>query len=478
VGRHFQTQMGELERQLELIKVQRAAAAAISSEDRARYDWFGGVCPCGLEPGACIIHPRARPSQRPPEGDWNTLLALAGRGWGKTRASTEWLRREIESGRSRRAAIVGATAADVRDILIEGESGVLAIAPPWNKPRYEPSKRRLTWRNGAIATCFSAEEPDRLRGYNTDCAIVDELCAWERTETLDMLRFGLRLGHNPQMYIATTPKPTKLLKSLVADPAVITIRGSTFENRNHLAPTFFSAITARYQNTRLGRQELEAEILNTSEAAWFSGFEKAKHVSVDAEYDPRFAVHCGIDAGTSRYTAAIWFQVIPVDRYRNHVRAFGDFLSFGKFSEDNAKAIAEHGESLPCGRHLDTVRIDPASGQQTGIGVAAYVAYEQVFGSRKLEKSPGGSVTDTLDLMECLLERGLLTVHPRCANLIESFTDYKRAERAGEFIDKPEANQTGIEDCMDAFRYGIKSQFPEGRIEQRQFRQIRVSELY
>ena len=122
------------------------------------------------------------------------------------------------------------------------------------------------------------------------------------------------------------------------------------------------------------------------------------------------------------------------------------------------------------------MRIDPASGQQTGIGVAAYIAYEQVFGSR-LQKAPGGSVTDTLDLMSCLLEKNLLTLHPRCTNLVTSLSEYKRAERAGEYIDKPAPDQLGIEDPVDALRYGVKSVFPEGRLDQRQFRSVHFNRL-
>src|SRR5437763_6229492 len=136
----------------------------------------------------------ARPNQLPPPGDLQVWLLLAGRGFGKTRTLAEWVCQQAASGRAGRIALVAATAADARDVLVEGQSGILAVSPPWFRPVYEPSKRRLTWPNGAIATTFSAEEPERLRGPQHDSAICDELGSWSRPETWDMLQFRLRLG--------------------------------------------------------------------------------------------------------------------------------------------------------------------------------------------------------------------------------------------------------------------------------------------
>src|SRR6266705_1837632 len=146
--------------------------------------------------------------------------------------------------------------------MVEGESGILAISPPWERPRYEPSKRRLTWPNGAIATLFSADEPERLRGPQHDFAWCDELAAWRYPEAWDMLMFGLRLGDDPRAIVTTTPRPTKLIRALLADPKVVMSRGTTYENHANLAPAFLDQIVQRYQGTRLGRQELDAEILN------------------------------------------------------------------------------------------------------------------------------------------------------------------------------------------------------------------------
>jgi phage terminase large subunit-like protein len=218
-------------------------------------------------------HSIARPEQLAPDGDWTTWLILAGRGWGKTRTGAEWTRSLAESATVARVALVGATAADVRDILIEGESGLLAIAPNSNRPTYEPSKRRLTWGNGVQCSMFSAEEPDRLRGPQHEAAWCDELSSWSNLQTTwDNLQFGLRLGKRPRQLISTTPRPLKLLKELIKRDGedVVVTRGSTFDNRSNLAPTFFSQIVKRYEGTRLGRQELNAEILEDTPGALWS----------------------------------------------------------------------------------------------------------------------------------------------------------------------------------------------------------------
>jgi phage terminase large subunit-like protein len=145
--------------------------------------------------------------------------------------------------------------------MVEGESGILSVFPAREKPRYQPAVRRIIWPNGAIATLFSADEPERLRGPQHDGAWCDELGSWRYPEAWDMLMFGLRLGLNPRVVITTTPRPTKLVRELVADPGIFVTRGSTYDNRANLAPTFFSQIVRKYEGTRLGRQELEAEVL-------------------------------------------------------------------------------------------------------------------------------------------------------------------------------------------------------------------------
>lgn len=209
----------------------------------------------------------ARPKQLPPECDWTVWLVLAGRGFGKTRTGAEWVRDQVENHGRRRVALIAPTAADVRDIMVEGESGIMAIVPPWNLPNYEPSKRRLTWPNGAIATTFSADEPDRLRGPQHDALWADELAAWKYPEAWDMAMFGLRAGAKPQAVVTTTPKPRKVLRELIELPSTVVTRGSTYENRANLAQSFFDQIVRKYEGTRLGRQELDAELLDEADGA-------------------------------------------------------------------------------------------------------------------------------------------------------------------------------------------------------------------
>lgn len=238
----------------------------------------------------------ARPKQLAPGGQWVTWLILAGRGFGKTRTVVEWALERIERGLAKRLNIVAATAADARDVLVEGESGFLNAAPEWLRPRYEPSKRRLTWENyDARATLFTADEPDRLRGPQCDTAIADELAAWRYPEAWDQLRFGLRLGNDPRVAVATTPRPTPIIKALVKDslverPTVVVTRGSTHENRANLAPAFLREILSKYEGTRLGRQEIDAEILEDAPGALWKREQVEEHRRIIAPAYTRIVV--------------------------------------------------------------------------------------------------------------------------------------------------------------------------------------------
>lgn len=213
-----------------------------------------------------------RPNQQPPPGDWRVWLIDAGRGFGKTRTGAEFTREKIEKGKWKRVAIVAPTSADARDILVEGESGILAISRKDFFPLYEPSKRRLTWPNGAMATLFSADEPDRLRGPQHDGAWADEIAAWRYPDAWDMLMLGLRIGSNPQCVATTTPRPTKLIKDLLARAGkdVIVTKGTTYDNRDNLAQAFYDDIVTLYEGSRMGRQEIYAELLDAVEGALWS----------------------------------------------------------------------------------------------------------------------------------------------------------------------------------------------------------------
>jgi phage terminase large subunit-like protein len=252
---------------------------------------------------------KARPEQLPPPGDWLGWIVCAGRGFGKTRCGSEWVQECVETGIASRVALVGPTAADTRDVMVEGPAGILSVAPSWFRPEYEPSKRRLTWPNGATATLFSAEESDRLRGPQHDLLWCDELGAWQNAQDVwDMAMFGLRLGERPRWLVTTTPKPIRLLRDLLARVGqdVVLTKGSTFDNAANLAPSFIAAIRHRYEGTRLGRQELHAELLSdTPGALWnLDQLDASRlpvvgpHIQVDrvvVAIDPAMSTHEGSD---------------------------------------------------------------------------------------------------------------------------------------------------------------------------------------
>ena len=231
----------------------------------------------------------ARPEQTPGKAvDYTGWLYLAGRGSGKTRSGAEWVLERVREG-YRRGAFVARTSADVRDTLVEGEAGILAVAPPWNRPVYEPSKRRLVWqeelksykgapakkKKGCMVTTFTGEEPDQLRGPSHDFAWADELATWQYLEDAwANLMLGLRLytptGLEPKYCITTTPRPLKLIREMIEDKSVYISTGTTYDNRENLAPAFYNSIIKRYEGTRLGRQELLAEILDDNPNALFT----------------------------------------------------------------------------------------------------------------------------------------------------------------------------------------------------------------
>ena len=210
-----------------------------------------------------------RENQQAPDGVWSTWCILAGRGFGKTRTGSETIRdwvcgkTPLSPGKYHRIALVAETAADARDVMVEGDSGILACHPKDMRPLYEPSKRRLTWPNGAVATLYNATEPNQLRGPQHDAGWCDELAKWAKArETWDQLQFGMRLGTQPRVIVTTTPRNIPVLKEILADAGTVVTRGSTMDNKANLAKTFISKIHKRYEGTRLGRQELEAEVLD------------------------------------------------------------------------------------------------------------------------------------------------------------------------------------------------------------------------
>lgn len=219
-----------------------------------------------------------RPAQQPPAlaqdgGDWTTWLMLGGRGAGKTRAGAEWVR-ALATGASGppcgRIALVAETLSDLREVMVEGVSGLCAVHPRHERPLWEPTRRRLVWPNGAIAQGFSADDPESLRGPQFEAAWCDELAKWRYAEAaFDMLQFGLRLGSSPRQMVTTTPRPTALIRRLLTEPRCAVTRMGTAENAAHLAPTFLESVVGRYAGTRLGRQELDGELVeDRPDALW------------------------------------------------------------------------------------------------------------------------------------------------------------------------------------------------------------------
>ncbi len=232
----------------------RVAKARMSNAERIRLDYRWSLV--------------ARHNQRPPGGLWTAWMLLAGRGFGKTRAGAEWVRAQVESGKAGRIALVARTPAEIRETMIHGPSGLLSICPPWAMPEYESTNKKLTWPNGATAFIYSSYEPDQLRGQQFEAAWCDELASWKYPrDTWDTLAFALRFGADPRVVITTTPKPLTLLRELVARPDIVVTRGTTYDNEDNLAPSFYSHIRATYGGTKIGRQEIHADLIDQSEDA-------------------------------------------------------------------------------------------------------------------------------------------------------------------------------------------------------------------
>lgn len=235
----------------------------------------------------------ALPHQLPPSGAWKSWVIMGGRGAGKTRAGAEWVRsmvegaRPLDPGKARRLALVGETFDQVREVMIFGDSGILACSPPDRRPVWEAGRKRLVWPNGAIAQAFSAHEPEALRGPQFDAAWVDELAKWKKAEeSWDMLQFALRLGDHPQQVITTTPRNIGVLKAILNNPSTVVTHAPTEANRAYLAESFLEEVRARYAGTRLGRQELDGVLLDDIEGAlWSSAAIEAGRVERLPKFD-------------------------------------------------------------------------------------------------------------------------------------------------------------------------------------------------
>ena len=460
-------------------------------DDSARWDWFGSTCPCNLPPGECTEHHRARPNQRWPEDAKRIVLSLGGRGSGKTLTGAQMVVHWAKQKPGGTIGLIGATEADYRDTMILGESGILNVSPPDFTPKWVPSQRAVVWPNGTRALCFASTEPDRIRGSNLAKVWGDEICAWKHQKrTLDMTLLALRVGASPQCVLTTTPKTTDLIRALVDDPNVRVLRSTSFDNRKHLAPEFFDEILTRYAGTPLEAAEINGELIDYSEAQWFTHFNPHRHVSELAEYDPGRQSAIAVDCGTSLTTAAVFYQVFKISDKRSQIRVFGEFLIEGPHVEEAVLGISREFDSLTQnyqGRpqlrstysnyagigsryvtpsKLDEIVLDPfGANTETGVGHAATNEYRRHWGD-KVSHWPRKGVLDGLTLISILLgpasrEPDIL-IHPRCQHLIRAFYGYERQERGGRFLDKPKDPNHPHEDLMDALRGACTNQWPEG----------------
>jgi phage terminase large subunit-like protein len=292
----------------------------------------------------------ARPNQQLPTpdavpGGWFVWLILAGRGFGKTRTGTETVKAWVRQG-YKYVNLAGATAEDVRDIMIEGESGILAHCSKDERPVYLPSKRRLEWPNGARSLLFTGEEPNRARGKQSDKLWADEVASWRYPETWDQLMLGLRLGDNPQAVVTTTPRPIPSIKDLLAANSTFVTTGSTYDNRQNLAKQFFAKIITKYEGTRLGRQELNAEVLDDNPRALFTLTNIDANRVVKLPEMARIVV--AIDPAVSTGETADDTGIIVAGRDRQkppHYFVFDDLTLQGKpneWAETAIRAYREH----------------------------------------------------------------------------------------------------------------------------------------
>ena len=290
---------------------------------RSGADWLASATPqqvedfiAGLSENALLALPWmfefwALAHQLPPEGVWKTWVIMGGRGAGKTRAGAEWVRAQVEGagpqdpGRARRVALLGETVDQVREVMIFGDSGILACSPPDRRPEWQATRKQLLWPNGAVAQVYSAHDPDSLRGPQFDAAWVDELAKWKRGQKAwDQLQFALRLGKNPQQVVTTTPQNVAVLKQILKNPSTVMTHAPTDANRAHLAASFLEEVRSRYAGTLLGAQELQGLLVEDVQGAlWSTATLEAQRIAqpprcqrIVVAVDPPVTGHGGSDA--------------------------------------------------------------------------------------------------------------------------------------------------------------------------------------
>lgn len=391
-----------------------------------------------------------RPKQFPPQpmDKWRAWVCLAGRGWGKTKTGGNtvdiWVNTHKRGQPPIRIALVGATASDVNNVMVGGDSGIMSNYPPNTGPEWHATNRKIFWKypDGevkAIAETFSAEEPDRLRGPQFHYAWCDELAAWRYQEAWDMLMFGLRLGDNPQVVVTTTPRPYPILMELLKLPTTYTTIGSTYENRSNLAPAFFTEIITKYEGSTLGRQELMAEIIEeVPNAMWtWTNLDKNRIKYDDMDKLPEFlSIVLAIDPATSN---------------RNSSAQTG--MCVAAYGEDDHFYIL----------HLDAIKTTPEQWARRAIRL-----FEQYNCDKMIaEVNNGGDLVASVIRAANPLQK-VISVHASRgkttrAEPIAALYEQNRVHHLGTFVDaekqmcafNPLENPYGLKDMVDAMVWAM-----------------------
>lgn len=386
----------------------------------------------------------ARKSQQSPLGEWDGWLIIAGRGWGKTRVGAETVRAEVESSRSKRIGLIAETSADGRDVIVEGESGILACSPPWNRPVYEPSKRRLTWPNGAIATLYDAREPDQLRGPQHDFIWFDELAKYRYADAVfDQAMFGLRLGDTPRWIVTTTPRPIALIRRLLVQSGVRVTRGRSADNLSNISGTYQRNVIDRYKGTRLGRQELDAEILDDVPGALWSrrSLDEARVHTAPA----LIRIVVGVDPAASSGEAANENGIIVAGIAANgHAYIIEDWSLRGSPDEWARKAVAAYRK-----HDADALIAESNQGGEMVSAVIKSVADIPV----KLVRATRGKYVRA-EPVSALYEQGRVHhagVMPELEDQMISFTPERAADRSDGYSP----------DRVDALVWALTELFPD-----------------
>ncbi len=296
----------------------------------------------------------AHPHQKAPEGRWRLWVLLGGRGAGKTRAGAEWLRKHMveEKESPKRAALIAPTLSDVREVMLEGPSGLLKIGSEHERPTYEPSRRRLVWPNGSEAYAFSSEDPDSLRGPQFHFAWADEFCAWSYPEKAwSMLQFGLRLGENPRAMITTTPRPVKVLKKILKAKDTVLTHAPSHVNAAHLAPNFIETMENMYGNSVLRRQELDGEIINDPPGAlWTRDLLALAYDPAPPSLEDFDTITVGVDPTVTSHEKSCACGIIVAGRYKERSWILADHTLQGASPSQWAEAAVRACRHYNAGR--------------------------------------------------------------------------------------------------------------------------------